>query len=52
MAGGELGQRPHGDVDALERLDAPDEEQHRVVAEGQGVQGLAGTALVAGEKNA
>jgi hypothetical protein len=28
----ELGQGPHGDVEALERLDAPDEQQHHRVA--------------------
>ncbi len=29
----ERGQRPHRDVEPFERLDAPDEEQHRMVAE-------------------
>ena len=34
-------ERPHRDVDALERLDAADEQQHRVVAETEGLAGAA-----------
>jgi hypothetical protein len=43
----ELGERPHRDVEALERLDAADEQQHRVVAE---AEGRAGAGAVAGRE--
>ena len=50
MGSGQLVQRPHRHVDALERLDAPDEQQHGVVVETERGEGLAGAALVAGRE--
>ena len=47
---GERGERADGDVDALERLDATDEQQHRPVAEVEVGQRGAGAGAVAGRE--
>ena len=46
----ERGQRAHGDVEALQRLDAPDEQEHGAVAEVEVVQRGAGAVAGAGRE--